>query len=305
MVPLADYLKRHVRLLAFLLLLAVTIVGLQQFFGGEWRMTLGQWKGKIPVFCLALSMQFADASLDSVLWMILLREFGIRPRPRLGYALFWSGYAGLLLPLQLGRFIRADALGRLGLGRVSDGVRAELVQVYLIAVAAAGLLAGVVGSRIHWVCVPLCVAAVYGFFLLSADRLFVLLAKTPVHMPKGFWRRKRVVLVGLLSMTGWCISGTSLYLMVHGLPGDVSYWEALLIGPANQVLGLMTGLPGGIGAVEGFLGVSLSLVEVPKAHLALAVAAFRIVTFWAWIPVGWLALTYINRRVSKLKKSVP
>lgn len=93
MVSLLRFLRQHIRLLAFLLLLVITVFGLQQFFGGEWRMTLAYWKGKTPILCLALLLQCADISLDSILWMILLREFGIRPKARLGYALFWTGYA--------------------------------------------------------------------------------------------------------------------------------------------------------------------------------------------------------------------
>lgn len=170
--------------------------------------------------------------------------------------------------------------------------------------AAAGWLAAVTGSRIHWACAPAFLLCTHAFFLLFADRLFALLAQTPARMPKGFWRRKRVVLVGFLATIGWYVNGTLLYLTVYDLPGNVDYWQALIIAPANQVLGVSTGLPGGIGAVEGLLGVSLSLVEVPKEHLALSVAAFRIVTFWAWLPLGWLALTYINRRASRLQRTV-
>jgi uncharacterized membrane protein YbhN (UPF0104 family) len=43
----------------------------------------------------------------------------------------------------------------------------------------------------------------------------------------------------------------------------------------------------------------LRLRSVPVEHLAIAVAAFRLITFWLWIPVGWLALAVLRRRVSQ------
>jgi uncharacterized membrane protein YbhN (UPF0104 family) len=65
------------------------------------------------------------------------------------------------------------------------------------------------------------------------------------------------------------------------------------------VLGVSTGLPGGIGATEGIIGTALSLRNVPMEHLAIAIAAFRLITFWMWIPIGWLALAIVNRRTSR------
>ena len=42
-----------------------------------------------------------------------------------------------------------------------------------------------------------------------------------------------------------------------------------------------------------------------RTGLALAVAAFRLITFWIWIPVGWFALGILNRHRSKLSSTTP
>jgi uncharacterized membrane protein YbhN (UPF0104 family) len=55
-------------------------------------------------------------------------------------------------------------------------------------------------------------------------------------------------------------------------------------------------LPGGIGVTEGILGASLRFRSVPVEHLAIVVAAFRLFTFWIWIPIGWLALFALKRQ---------
>jgi len=71
------------------------------------------------------------------------------------------------------------------------------------------------------------------------------------------------------------------------------------VAPGSAVLGVSTGLPGGLGATEGIIGASLRLRSVPMEHLAIAIAAFRLITFWMWIPIGWAALAVVNRRIAR------
>jgi uncharacterized membrane protein YbhN (UPF0104 family) len=68
------------------------------------------------------------------------------------------------------------------------------------------------------------------------------------------------------------------------------------------VLGVATGLPGGIGATEGLLGAGMRLRSVPVEHLAVAVAAFRLITFWVWIPIGWLAMGLLRRKAREISR---
>lgn len=54
---------------------------------------------------------------------------------------------------------------------------------------------------------------------------------------------------------------------------------------------------------EALLGLSLGQQGVPEEHLAVGVAAFRIVTFWVWIPIGWLALALVGRQSRRLRRA--
>lgn len=279
----------------------VTAYGLFRLFQGDWRAAFGYWRGKGPLLCGALVLQGVDISFDSFLWLLILREFGIRVDKKIAPLVFMSGYAGLLLPLQLGRFIRSELITRLRFGDLGNAVRGELVFLSLTAVAAAAVLASVTTYAVYPWATPIAPCVVIGVALFSADRLFRLLSRTPLNLPPGFWRRRRIFVIAFLAMFGWLVNGTLLYLVVYDLPGDVKLWQALFVGPANLVLGSSTGLPGGIGAVEGLLGVSLTLLHVPSNHLALAVAAFRLVTFWAWIPVGWAAFSLVNRLAARTR----
>jgi len=294
-----DFVRRHLRLVAFLVLAIVTVYGLSRMFSGDWRSALSFWRGKVPVLCLCVVLQGMDISFDSYLWSLILREFDVRYERRIGTLVFMSGYAGLFLPFQLGRFIRSEAIARLGLGEFGEAVKAEFVLLFLTAVSAAGVVAGAVTYAVFPWAVPVAVLGVIGAALFFADRAFALLARTPVNLPAGYWWRWRTFAIGCLTMVGWLVSGSLLYLVVHDLPGGIQYWQALFVAPANLVLGQATGLPGGVGAIEGFIGATLRLLEMPPTHLTLAVGAFRLVTFWIWLPIGWLAFTTVNRIVAK------
>ena len=293
------FLKRHVRLVAMLILVAVTGVGLYTFLRGDWQDSLRYWEGQGPVLLLALALQGADILFDSLLWAMCLRELGIHFDLKRRTLIFMTGYAGLLLPLQLGRFIRSEAIGRLKLGSMRRAAVAESVLLVLTAVSNGAVLSTILMSQIFWPLAPLPGVIIILAFLFVASRVFALITHEKYRLPPGFWWRPRIVAVAFLASVGWYVNGTVLYLVTMHLPQAPKLWQALFIGPSNLLAGVLTGLPGGIGAVEGFLGISLSFVDLPPAHLTLAVAAFRLVTFWFWIPVGWLAFTAVNRMTRK------
>ncbi|MFP4501504.1 MAG: lysylphosphatidylglycerol synthase domain-containing protein [Candidatus Hydrogenedentota bacterium] len=299
-----GFFKGHLRLIAFLLLALVTAYGAYTFFSSDWRDALDYWEGRGPLMLLALVLQAADISFDSFLWALMLREFGIRIDVKTRSLIFMAGYAGLLLPLQLGRFIRSETIGRLGYGPVPSAIKAETVLLGLTAVGNVAVLAAVVASRVHLALAPATAALLIFGFLFFADRAFRLLTGTAIRLPAGFWWRPRVMFVAFASMAGWIVNGSLLFLITHHVPSAPALWQALFLAPANLLLGVATGLPGGVGAIEGFLGVSLRLLEMAEAHLALAVAAFRMITFWFWIPIGWLALTWVNRRAARKRAAL-
>ncbi len=287
--------KNHVRLVAVLVLLMVCAYGAYELFSGDWRGALSFWSGRLHLLGAALLLHAADISFDCVLWAFVLREFGIRMPVRDTALAFLTGYAGLLLPVQLGRFIRSDSISRLGHGELKTAAKGELVLLFLTGIAALAVLAGIVGFLVFPPLGLLAAMAVMGSALFVAEHASGFLANKLPTMQPGYWWRKRTFVIGMLAGVGWLINGTELYIVVHDIPGNVKLYHTCFMTPANAILGSGTGLPGGVGAIEGLLGVSLSLVDVPTTHLALAVGAYRLVAFWVWIPIGWVAFTIVNR----------
>ncbi|MGA2528739.1 MAG: YbhN family protein [Acidimicrobiales bacterium] len=113
----------------------------------------------------------------------------------------------------------------------------------------------------------------------------------------------------LVSALGWSIANWGLdcaclvfaYLAVGaGVP-----WRGLLLAyGAGQLAANLPITPGGLGVVEGSLVIALVAFGGGQISTVAAVLLYRIVSFWGYLPVGWLAwagLTLSNRREDKLE----
>ena len=64
----------------------------------------------------------------------------------------------------------------------------------------------------------------------------------------------------------------------------------------GSAVGSVVPTPGGLGAVEAALSAGLTAAGLPGATAVSAVLLFRILTFWLPVPVGWAALSYLQRK---------
>jgi uncharacterized membrane protein YbhN (UPF0104 family) len=287
-------LKRYARPAAVLVLLTVTAIGLYKFLTGDWTDVVNYWAGHLEIVPILIAFSILDVVLESMAWMWSYVRQKISAFDRIGITVFLAGRAGLLMPAQLGRLIRPDAMVRLGRAPMIDCLKAETAVFVLDGVSVLALLTGLIVYRIYPLLVLPATAFVIAICVYSGDRIADRLAHTHYNFAPRFWWSWPTLGVVLVQMAGWVAHGIALYVVVEGLPGAMTLWDSLLFAPGSAVLGTGTGLPGGIGATEGILGASLRFREVPVEHLAIAVAAFRLVTFWIWIPIGWIALMVLR-----------
>lgn len=290
---------KYTRLTAFVLLGAVTLFGVYRFMTGDWTNVIAYWRHHLAIIPLLVAISVIDVALEGVAWMWVYHRFQIRSFDRGASATFLAGRAGLLLPAQLGRLIRPDAMVKLKRASLGDCLKAEAVVFILNTVSVAALFAGLLVYRAYPAATPFAVAAVIGVSVYLGNRIAGMLTHTRMKLPAAFWWAWPTLGIIVVGMAAWIAHGVALHVVVADLPGNMSLWDSLFFGPGSAVLGGATGLPGGIGATEGILGASLRLRSVPTEHLALAIAAFRLITFWIWIPIGWSALAVVNRRLSR------
>lgn len=289
---------RRAEFIGLVVLVAVTAYGVYGAATGDWTAVTRFWRGKLALLPLIGFLAVLDVALGGISWVWVLERFGIRARDRVGARVYIAERAGLLMPAQLGRLIRPDAMVRLGRGDLAQCGKAEAAVFLLDALSVVALLGGLVVWLVHPALGLLAGAVVVLAALRVAELLADRLENTRFGMPPGFWWDRRSVAIVTIQMAGWAAHGVAFYFLVAGLPGKLGVWDALFFAPGSAVLGIGTGLPGGVGATEGFLGASLKFSQVPAEQFALIIAAFRAVTFWLWIPLGWIALAGIRRRVA-------
>lgn len=287
--------RKYGRHLALAILAIVTAIGVYKFATGDWSDVLEYWGGHLTVIPVLIAFSILDVVLESSAWMWCYTRLKIPAFDRTGATVYLAGRAGLLMPAQLGRLIRPDAMVRLGRAPTIECLKAETVMFVLDGVSVLSLLAALIVFRFYpWLAAPVGVLLIV-VMVYPGDKLADMLAHTHFNFEPRFWWSWPTIGIVLVQMAGWVAHGFALFVVVAGLPGAMTLWDSLFFGPGSAVLGTGTGLPGGIGATEGLLGASLRFREVPVEHLAVAVAAFRLITFWAWIPIGWLALIALRR----------
>ena len=61
-------------------------------------------------------------------------------------------------------------------------------------------------------------------------------------------------------------------------------------------LGSVVPSPGGIGAVEAALTAGLQVAGVPLGAALPVAVVYRVVTFYGRVPLGWVALNFMQKR---------
>jgi glycosyltransferase 2 family protein len=75
-----------------------------------------------------------------------------------------------------------------------------------------------------------------------------------------------------------------------------SFFAVAVVYLTGSALGSIVPTPGGLGAVEVALSGGLTAIaHVPSAYALSAVLLFRLITFWLPVPIGWVAMNYLQR----------
>ena len=286
---------RRAHVIGLVILAVVSIWGVREFLAGDANALAAMWSRTVSILPWVFAFAVLDVAVEATAWMMVYERFGVRARDPLGAAVAVSGKAGLLMPAQLGRLLRPDLMVRLGRSPLGHGLKAAVFLLDSASVVA--LLAGLVAWRFQPLFAPVAGAAVIATCLFLANRISPLLSGTALELPRRFWWSWKTFLIVVLQSAGWVAHGFAFWVLASALDGSVGVWDALFLAPSSAVLGLGSGVPGGLGATEVLLGASLGINQVPEAQLALGVGLFRVLTFWAWLPIGWLAVAAVTLAV--------
>ena len=87
----------------------------------------------------------------------------------------------------------------------------------------------------------------------------------------------------------------ALWFAVLAFDGGLGFVSVAVVYLAAAAIGSVAPTPGGLGAVEVALSTGLAAAGMPGAAAISAVMLFRLATFWLPIPVGWVAMQWLQR----------
>ncbi|MFG3019217.1 flippase-like domain-containing protein [Streptomyces sp. NPDC048254] len=123
-------------------------------------------------------------------------------------------------------------------------------------------------------------------FLRAAGSTLTGIAADPAKLALG--------VVGMLGLP--LVQVVGLALSLHALGGDLPFVQLGAAYMAARLLANAAPVPGGLGALEAGLIAGLTALGVPAGPATSAVLVYRLLTFWLNVPLGALALGFVQRR---------
>ncbi|GAB2464742.1 lysylphosphatidylglycerol synthase transmembrane domain-containing protein [Promicromonospora xylanilytica] len=77
---------------------------------------------------------------------------------------------------------------------------------------------------------------------------------------------------------------------------SLSLVDIALVNLVGNALGALIPTPGGLGGVEGALTAGLSAAGVPATIAFSVTILYRLCTYWGRVPMGWIAMRYLERK---------
>jgi uncharacterized protein (TIRG00374 family) len=290
-------------LFGFLVVLALTLIGdIRQvsahLAGFRWSLA--------PVI---LACTLFNYTLRFFKWHFFLAQIGVRDLTWLeSVRLFVAGFPLAVTPGKVGEALKGVWLNRRAGAPTARGVTVVLAERISDGLAVLTLSTlGVIAYPRYWPAFAGVLGALLAAIVLSQIRplalwLLALIERIPLlqrtgHHLREFYEgayslfRPKVVLVSVgLGTMAWLGEGVGMYLVLLGLgvPGGAETLStAVFVLSFSIVIGAVTALPGGLGAVEasitGMLGL---LMGLPRSTSAAATLLIRFATLWFGVSLG-------------------
>lgn len=108
-----------------------------------------------------------------------------------------------------------------------------------------------------------------------------------------------------LAISNWIFDGGCLVAVMLALRVKVPWADVLIAYSITQIAASIPLTPGGLGVVEGSLAALLTAYGMPTVSALAVVLLYRIVSFWALVPLGWLVWMGIEAAQRRGVRSAP
>jgi uncharacterized membrane protein YbhN (UPF0104 family) len=288
------------------------LIGVSILFAGSRFIDLAHAKDEFgefpwPRLSLVLSLSLAYYLLKAVRWQYLLQVLGVGMPWRRSLLVYLAGQWFAFTPA--GEFVRAYMLTGYGFS-FSHGSAAVAVQVIfdflslaIIGSAAMFVPQPAVDAARYQQMAPLVIPFAFGLMVcvlafaywpMIRQRYYGKTEAAPLEGEgrwNGFFQHSRLLLapapllIGLiLGLATVLVGAAVLYVVCSGYRIDENFGQASYVYSLSQLVGGLSMLPHGLGAIEGSSIALFAYAGVDTAHAASAILLFRLAT------VGWSML---------------
>lgn len=246
-------------------------------------------------------------------WQLYVRRLGHEIGPVDAGLTYMAGFAMGITPGKLGEVVKGYYLWQRNRVPGPHAIAAVVADRMTDAIAIALLLGvGLIGAPILGLGAGLLLLAVVALALVALRSRAVgslivrLLERTPLvrriapHAETTL-ERARPLLGGrtlrdgtLLGLAAWAVEPIAMWLLAQGMGIELSLAACTVVFTAASLAGVLTFMPGGLGATEGGMVGLLLLLDVPLSPAVALTILMRVLTLWFSVALGALALAVLH-----------
>lgn len=298
--------------LLFSAILAFIVIVATALYGDVPRTGAALAHFRWPYLALMLGLVLFNYLWRFVKWQYYLRCLEIHIHWRESLLIFLSGLSMAITPGKVGELLKSYLLKRstgAAVSRTSPVIVAERLtdSIAMLGLAATGLVL----YRLGWqwlivllisglVCIVLMQNRPLALSLLNRGARLPLVSRS-AHLLREFYESSysllqwRILLLAvLISFVSWAGECGAFYFVFVGLgmePGLALLTKATMILAVSSLVGVASGLPGGLGTAEGsMLGLTRLLISPSATVGGAATLLIRFCTLWFGLGIGVIAL---------------
>lgn len=257
---------------------------------------------------LLLGLSFGSYLLRFAKWRYYCGIRRIRLPLTHDLALFLSGFTLTATPGKLGEILKAWLLKRsrgIDLAETAPIVVAERLTDFTALLALTALGSSVLPGGRTIMAVGLSLTVAFLAFMAHRPLVMAILkaaerpsltaalarkGETAYESMRSLVTPSRLLWATLLSLPAWALECFELWLLLRGLGSSLPFRSCCFVYAGTSIVGALSMLPGGLGAMEGSMTGLLVQLGVARAAAASAVLVVRLTTLWFAVGLGALVL---------------
>ena len=267
---------------------------------------------------LVLGIAFIAYLIRSLRWNYYLRKINVKVSTGEGMLLYFSGLSMLGTPMMISGAIKVGLVKARHGEPISSSFPIVIVERLtdlvglLIIIVVAGILLSMSTSNIQFIGVTIFVF----FFLIF---VITIIRSQPICLRFIEWvgkfserakealenaystmyallKPEMVVKASSYALVSWIVQGLVLHYIFIGMNIELNIIETMFIYAFPTVLGILSQLPGGIGAEEGGMMALMLIAGIDPGLAAASIILFRVLTLWFGLVMGIIALKYYTSK---------